>query len=95
MSAFFVVYINVTDPDQFTKYFQAVMPFIERRGGRKIAQGLPEQIEGTLQFKQAVVFEWPSRQKFLDYWNSEEYAQIKRLRKGAAEFEAVLIESNR
>jgi hypothetical protein len=30
------------------------MPVIERRGGRSIAQGTPEAIEGTLSFKQAV-----------------------------------------
>ncbi len=91
MSAYFVVRLNVTDQDQFMKYFQAVMPVIERRGGRLIAQGTPEIMEGTLLFKQAVVFEWPSRQDFLNYWHSEEYAEIKMLRKGAAEFEGVLL----
>jgi uncharacterized protein (DUF1330 family) len=34
MSAYFVVYLNVTDPEQFSNYFQAVMPVIEPRGGR-------------------------------------------------------------
>jgi uncharacterized protein (DUF1330 family) len=81
----------VTNPDQFAKYFQRVMPVIERRGGRLIAQGVLEAIEGTSRSEQAVVFEWPSRQDFLDYWHSEEYAEIKLLREGSAEFEAVLI----
>jgi uncharacterized protein (DUF1330 family) len=91
MSTYFVVRLTVTDSERFTKYFQRVMPVIERRGGRLMAQGLPEAIEGTLRLEQAVVFEWPSRQDFLDYWHSEEYAEIKLLREGAAEFEAVLI----
>ena len=91
MSAYFIVYLNVTDSEQFTRYFQAVMPVIERRGGRLIAQGTPEAIEGTWQFEQAVVFEWRSRQDFLNYWHSEEYAEIKQLRERAAEFEGVLI----
>lgn len=34
MSAYFVVYLNVTDPDRFNEYFKSVMPVIERRGGR-------------------------------------------------------------
>lgn len=92
MSAYFVVYLNVTDPDRFKEYFKSVMPVIERRGGRLIAQGTPKIIEGTLLSKQAVVFEWPSRQEFLEYWCSNEYAEIKKLREGAAEFEAVVIE---
>lgn len=65
MSAYFAVYLNITDPDRFTEYFQVVMPVIERRGGRSIAQGTPEAIEGTLSFKQAVLFEWRSRQALL------------------------------
>jgi uncharacterized protein (DUF1330 family) len=92
MSAYFVVGLNVIDPEGFTKYFHRVIPLIESRGGRLIAQGTPEAIEGTtLQFQQVAVFEWSSRQGFLDYWHSEEYAEIKLLREGAAEFEAVLI----
>jgi uncharacterized protein (DUF1330 family) len=91
MSTYFVVRFNVTDPDRFAKYFERVMPIIERRGGRLIAQGVPEAIEGTSRSEQAVVFEWPSRQDFRDYWHSEEYAEIKLLREEVAEFEAVLI----
>ncbi len=92
MSAYFVVYLNVTDPDRFTEYFQVVVPVIERRGGRLITQGTPEAIEGTLQFQQAVLFEWRSRQDLLEYWHSDEYAKIKQLREGAAQFQAVVID---
>ena len=92
MSAYFVVYLNITDPDRFAEYFQVVMPVIKRRGGCLVAQGTPEAIEGTLSFKQAVLFEWRSRKDLLEYWHSEEYAQIKKLREGAAEFQAVVIE---
>lgn len=57
MSAYYVVYLNVTAPDQFREYFQTLLPVIKRHGARLIAQGTPEAIEGTLLFKQAVVFE--------------------------------------
>jgi uncharacterized protein (DUF1330 family) len=83
--------IAVTDPDRFTKYFQVVMPVIERRGGRLVAQGTVEVIEGTLLFRQAVLFEWRSRNDLLEYWHSDEYAKIKKLREGAAELQAVVI----
>ncbi len=92
MSAYFVVYLNVTDLKRFTEYFQVVMPVIERRGGRLVTQGTPEAIEGTLLFQQAVLFEWPSCKELLEYWHSEEYSEIKKLREGAAEFQAVVIE---
>lgn len=92
MPVYFVVYLNITDPVGFAEYFCEVMPLIQERGGRLIAQGTPEAIEGTMAWKQAVVFEWGSRSDFLSYWHSDEYAEIKQLRKGTAEFQATIIE---
>jgi uncharacterized protein (DUF1330 family) len=95
MSVYFVVYLKITEPVQFAEYFQKVMPIIQRRGGRLIAQGTPEIIEGSITSPQAVIFEWGSRQDFLNYWNSDEYAEIKQLRERAAEFQAAIIEGMR
>jgi uncharacterized protein (DUF1330 family) len=92
MSVYFVVSLKITDADRFMEYFQAVMPLIKQRGGRLIAQGTPEAIEGNATGSQSAVFEWSSRQVFLDYWNSDEYANIRKLRDGAAEFHGVIVE---
>ena len=93
MPVYFIVYLNIIDPDQFTKYYHTVLPVIERRGGRIIGQGIPETIEGAVSWQQAVVFEWPSRQDFLNYWHSEEYAEIKKLRDEAADFQDIIVDS--
>jgi uncharacterized protein (DUF1330 family) len=95
MAVYFVVSLKIADADRFMDYFQAVMPLIEQRGGRLIAQGTPEAIEGytTAQLSsQSAVFEWASRQDFLDYWHSKEYAEIKKLREGAVQFQGVIVE---
>ena len=68
------------------------MPLIKHRGGRLIAQGIPELIEGDAPHSQAAVFEWDSRQAFLNYWQSDEYAKIRKLRDGAVEFQGVIVE---
>lgn len=82
MTAYFIVYQNVTDLDQYTQYLNAVVPVIERRSSGFIAQGTPEVMEGTLPWQRSVVLEWQSHQDFLDFWESEEYAEIKKLREG-------------
>lgn len=92
MAAYFVVYQNVTHPEQYKEYFSAVVPVIDRCGGRLIAQGTPEAVEGTMPWQRVVVLEWRSRQKFLDFWHSNEYAEIKKLRQGAADWQAAIIE---
>ncbi len=92
MAVYFVVSLKITDADRFMQYFQAVMPLIEQRGGRLVAQGTPETIEGSITDSQSAVFEWPSRRAFLDYWHSKEYAEIRKLREGAVEFQGVIVE---
>jgi uncharacterized protein (DUF1330 family) len=92
MALYFVVSLKIIDADRFMAYFQAVMPLIQQRGGRLIAQGIPEVIEGSAAGSQSAVFEWPSRQVFLDYWHSKEYAEIRKLREGAVEFQGAIVE---
>lgn len=92
MAVYFVVSLKITDADRFMEHFQAVMPLIKQRGGRLIAQGTPEAIEGSTIGSQSAVFEWHSRQAFLDYWHSKEYAEIRKLREGAVEFQGVIVE---
>lgn len=92
MAVYFVVSLKITDADRFMEYFQAVMPLLKQRGGRLIAQGTPEVLEGSATGSQSAVFEWASRQAFLDHWHSDEYAEITKLREGAVEFQGVLDE---
>lgn len=94
MAAYFIVSLKITDTTSFLEYFQAVMPLIKQRGGRLIAQGVPEAIEGSTTGSHSAVFEWSSRQVFLDYWHSREYAEIRKLREGAVEFQGVIVEGS-
>jgi uncharacterized protein (DUF1330 family) len=93
MPVFFIVYLTISDRDRFMEYYKTVMPVIERWGGRMVANGVPETLEGSLSWQQAVVFQWPSRQALLDYWHSDEYAEIKPLREGASAWQAAMVES--
>ena len=92
MSTFLVVYETVTNPEQFAKYTDALMPVIARRGGRVVAFGKATAVEGDFPWQQAAVIEWPSRQVAEEFWNSDEYGKIKKLRHGAAELQAVIID---
>ncbi len=40
----------------------------------------------------AVVSVWPSRANALAFWNSEEYAQVRKLREWTGEFQVVLVD---
>lgn len=92
MAVYFVVYQNITDPQQYGQYFNAVVPLIVQCGGRLMVQGTPEAMEGTMPWQRVVVLEWQSRQAFLSFWHSDEYAAIKKLRQGVADWQAAIVE---
>ncbi len=92
MAAYLIVYETITDPSKFSQYVKSVDPVISRRGGRMVASGPPDTLEGEFPFEHALVFEWPTRQAASDFWQSEEYTEIRKLREGAALIQAIIIE---
>lgn len=92
MAAYLIVYETITDPSRFLQYVKTVDPVLARRGGRLVASGPPEVVEGEFPRERALVFEWPTRQAAADFWHSEEYTEIKKLREGAAVIQAIIIE---
>jgi len=53
-----------------------------------------ELLEGTLEgFSSLAVSKWPSMQAAKDFWYSEEYTEVKKLREGLADCEVLLVEA--
>ncbi len=84
-----------TDFDRFLRDYQtAVAPLIERFGGEYVLVGskllaLETDFPGG---GGAVVSKWPDRSAALAFWNSAEYAEVKKLRAGTGEFQVVLVD---
>ncbi len=92
MAAYLIVYETITDPSRFLQYVKTVDPLINRRGGRLVASGPPDVVEGEFPLERALVFEWPNRKAATDFWHSEEYTEMKKLREGAAVIQAIILE---
>ena len=84
-----------TDFDRFMRDYQnAVAPLIARFGGEYVLVGsdllaLETEFPGG---GGAVVSKWPSRAAALAFWNSFEYADVKKLRAGTGQFQVVLVD---
>jgi uncharacterized protein (DUF1330 family) len=93
MAAYLIVKTDVTDPEQFEKYRAAVPPVIEQYGGRYLVRGgATEALEGDPDLARMVVLEFDSADAAKAFWNSAEYGEAKKLRKGAANFDVLLVE---
>jgi uncharacterized protein (DUF1330 family) len=88
MPAYMVVQINVTDPDKFARYREAVPHVVEASGGRYIVRGgTVEVLEGTHDGRRLVLFEFPSVEAIKQFWHSREYTEVKTLREDAADID--------
>jgi uncharacterized protein (DUF1330 family) len=88
MPAYMVVQINVTDPEKFARYREAVPRVVASSGGRYIVRGgTVEVLEGTHDGRRLVLFEFPSMEAIRAFWHSREYAEVKKLRENAADID--------
>ena len=87
MAAYMLVQTMITDEQQFGKYRQAVLPLIERFGGKHVRGGPVELLEGRQDERRMALFEFPSMHAIRAFWNSPEYVPVRELRGGAANLE--------
>ena len=87
MTAYMIVQSRIIDEAQYGKYRQAVVPLIERFGGRHVRGGTVELLEGRQDDRRMALFEFPALEAIHAFWNSPDYVAVKALRRGAADLE--------
>ena len=77
MPAYLIADIDVTDPQGFKKYQEAVPGTIEKHGGKYIVRGGEvEPMEGDWMPKRMVVLEFPNMTTLKKWYNSNDYQNI-------------------
>ena len=85
MSAYFVVDMDVVDPDLFGRYRENVEPFIHKHGGEYLARGgTVEVFEGDMDMHRVVLFRFPSRDAIRTFLADPEYQDLKQVRFASA-----------
>ena len=91
-NGYWIARIAVTNPEHYGAYAQALPAVVERFGGRfLVAGGRLEAVEGETKPRNVVI-------AFDDYetaracWYSPQYAEVARLREGAAAVDVVIVE---
>ncbi|MCH7842440.1 MAG: DUF1330 domain-containing protein [Chloroflexi bacterium] len=77
--------IEVTDPDTYAKYAAGVPDTVAAYGGIYLVRGVSgEVLEGSWTPKRLVVLEFESMERGKAWYNSPEYADLKKLRQSAS-----------
>ena len=81
MTGYAIFNINVNNPENYKEYVEKVKPTAEKYGGEYIVRGGEFKIvEGEWSYPRTVVIKFPSFQNALDWYNSDEYKPIKKIR---------------
>jgi uncharacterized protein (DUF1330 family) len=93
MPAYIIVETDIHDPEQYEQYKAASPGAVAAYGGRFVARGGELAVlEGDWNPKRIVLIEFPDLETAKRFYDSEEYAQAKRLREGAADLKMVAVE---
>jgi uncharacterized protein (DUF1330 family) len=83
--------LAVHDLDSFRRYLDEVSRTIEARGGRyHVVSSEIEVLEGEWRPAALALFEFPTREAALAWWNSPDYAPLKEIRQASASYNIVL-----
>jgi uncharacterized protein (DUF1330 family) len=93
MPAYVIVETDVTDPEQYEQYMAASPAAIAAGGGRFLVRGGQlVTLEGDWHPPRLVLLEFPDLQAAQQWYESEFYQEVKKLRAGAAGFRAVAVQ---
>ncbi len=86
MPAYFLVDIReIKDAAKMEQYRARIAAVVEKFGGRYLVRGGPfEVVEGSYQPVFPVMLEFPSMDKAREWYDSEDYRELKGLRLAAA-----------
>jgi uncharacterized protein (DUF1330 family) len=93
MTAYVIARVNVTDPEKYEDYKALSPGAVAAHGGRFIARGgQVKTLEGEPEDRRVVILEFPTVEAAETFYDSAEYEAAREKRRGAAEFQMILVE---
>mgnify|MGYP005744621833 CR=1 FL=1 len=91
-SGYVIAQLKVTNHENYKEYVSKVTEVVKKYGGEYIVRnGEYQVVEGEDNFPRIVVIKFPSYEKALEWYNSEEYKPIKQIRLDNSEGTNIII----
>ena len=81
MSGYLIGTIDIKNPEAYKEYLVKVTDIVEKFGGEYLVRaGEYTVMEGKWDYSRNVVIKFPSYEKALEWYNSEEYKPVRQIR---------------
>lgn len=95
MAAYLIANIKVTDAKGFAAYSELVMPVLAKYRGRFIVRGgTTEDMEGDFGIARLILLQFPNLDAIHEFYESEDYAPLRRLRQASGDCDVCFVEGN-
>jgi len=92
MTGFAIFNIDIKKPEEYKEYVSKVKPIAQKYGGEYIVRGGENEIvEGTWTYPRTVIIKFPTYEKALEWYKSEEYQPVKKIRLDNSISNAIII----
>ena len=91
-AGYVIAQLKITNPESYKEYIEKVNPIIKKFGGEYLVRAGEYQIfDGETNFPRIIILKFPSYEKALEWYNSEEYKPIKKIRLDNSEGTNIII----
>jgi len=95
MSAYVIVNVDTAHPEEYEGYKEMAQKTVAKYGGRYLARGGKMQIvEGDWKPTRIVILEFESFDRAVEWWESEEYAPAKTLRRELSKADIIILDGH-
>ena len=96
-TAYAIITVKITNPNKFMEYVKGHLPSVIQYGGKFKFEGINlENVENSTfageKSDLVIIQEWPCKERFYAWWNSEEYKHWKQMRPYGADVTVTLAE---
>ncbi|MFQ5755684.1 MAG: DUF1330 domain-containing protein [Acidiferrobacterales bacterium] len=93
MAAYWIVFMDVTHPDQYEEYKKRTPSALAKYGGKFLARGGRAKIlEGDKRDSRIVIIEFPTFEQAIACYSSTEYQEARSFRRNAAQAQIMAVE---
>ena len=92
MAGYAIAQIEVNNPENYKEYLAKVTDIVTKFGGEYLVRGGEFQcFEGEWKYPRTVVIKFPSYEKALEWYHSEEYKPVRQIRLDNADTNQIII----
>ena len=91
-TAYLIAHLKVKNSENYKEYVEKVPEIVKKYGGEYLVRGGEYSVvEGEDNYPRIIVIKFPSYEKALEWYNSDEYKPIKQIRLDNANTNGIII----